>query len=194
MALGGVRDALGNGGYGRWLSVFAIVAAFVVINSLQPWGYAASMAGEVVLQASACLAAVGASLVSARRVAGRDRSWRVLVALAMGCWLAAQAAWWWHLFVHQGGPPTPKVAAALHVGFLLLALAALVALAASTAGSGAARERWTTHAVVVLVLDGLVAAAAYAVLVWSSRTSGGGSSRSRAPAAGRTASATRCSA
>lgn len=161
--------------YQLLLGLFAVVAGAVVANVLLRTSPVSSLV-DVGLQAAACLAVVVVGLWQACRATGAARAWRLLVAAAVACWLVAQSLWWWQVLVLHLRPAPPWHAAVAHFLFLALVLIAMVVLVLSGRPRDAPpRGRWSTYAVVVLVLDGLVATTSYAILVWSSHADSGGS-------------------
>src|SRR5262245_30339243 len=129
-------------------------------------------------QLAAGLAAVVACGWTGLRRSGAERSWRLLMALAMLGWSAGQAIWSWYQIFGPEPLASPSVA---DVGSFMLpvfAVPALLVLAkegtASPAGSRPGRRsHW------LLLLDGVVVVGSLFIVTWS--TALGATARAGAP-------------
>lgn len=161
---------------GYLLSIsFAVLMAASIYNAMKVHGPLAAVWGDAVLQTISCALAIVGATIAAVRVTGAARVWRLLIAMAMTCWFAAQILWWWQALVLDRGMSTSLIGAIGHYAFLVLAVSALVILAWSDDRIGRQMlERRSPGSVVVVVFDALVALASFAVLVWSSGTGSDG--------------------
>jgi diguanylate cyclase (GGDEF)-like protein len=118
-------------------------------------------------QLAGALAAAVACGWTGLRESGLERSWRLLMALAMGGWSVGQAIWSWYRIFGNDALPSPSWA---DVGYFMLPVFAFVALlvlaregAVVAAGEvpGRRRSGW------LLVLDGVVVVGSLFVVTWS---------------------------
>ena len=129
----------------------------------------ASTAADDGAQLAAGLSATLACLWTARRRAGAERSWRLLMAVAMGGWSAGQAIWSWHQISTGTLMPGPSLADVGYFTLPVFAFAALLVLATDGSRSepGDAEALPRGRSPWVLALDGLIVVGALFNITWS---------------------------
>ncbi|WP_081287985.1 putative bifunctional diguanylate cyclase/phosphodiesterase [Mycobacterium asiaticum] len=141
--------------------IFGVVTLLVAVNALAPWGQQVAHRGETILQLCTGLAAIICGVVTARRVRGMSRSWRLICALGVALWLFGQTLWWTGGTGADGVPTVPGVAA--HLLLPVLALAGVVLLV-RTSGRVFGPHGLLWHPPVTSVVDGVVAGLSFLVL------------------------------
>ncbi|GGM47783.1 sensor histidine kinase [Dactylosporangium sucinum] len=140
------------------------VAAVVGLASsgvLGPWW---SLFVDDAGQLAAALAATLACWITAGRLSGPQRWWRLWMGAATGGWMIGQILWSWYHLYRGIGLPSPSPADVGYLTLPILALAAVVVLAADRPLPGGLRRR---PGLPVIVLDGLIVVGALFVLTWS---------------------------
>jgi diguanylate cyclase len=145
------------------MSLFALVTALAVVNALEFWGRDAAIRGESMLALTAAVVALGYGVVSAARVSGMSRWWRLAYVASLLCWLLTQAL----RLTSSLGVGNRGADAMATVAFVLCPLLALVALIllgrSGWSGSGSHRGP-LRQPTVTNVLDGLVASLSFLIL------------------------------
>lgn len=145
------------------ISLFALVTALAVLNALELWGRSAAVRGEAILQVAAGLVALVYGVVSAARVTGMSRWWRLAYVASLLCWLVTLAL---RLTGRVGvGDRGADVAATVAFGLCpLLALASLILLGRSGRTGSLRHGGPLQQSPVTNVLDGLVASLSFLIL------------------------------
>lgn len=150
-------------GYRIRASVVLAATLLVLVNGFAPWGQAAALRVDAILQVCTAAVAVVYGLWVARRVHGVSRTWRLLAVGAVAGLLVGELVWW---------VPTEALPVAWVIPywlFLILALASMVVLARAGRGMSIPAEGSLRHTAVITVLDAGVAAASFAILVFLGR-------------------------
>ncbi|GAB3168668.1 EAL domain-containing protein [Amycolatopsis stemonae] len=147
-----------------------VTAALVVVNGFAWWGDTFALWIDDAMQLGAGVGAVVCGILSARRVRGHQRWWRVLVAIGMAGWSLGQCVWSWYQLVDGRGLPSPSLADVGYLSFPVFALAALFVLARARIRPDRERwqpAQWTAHFGVAVVLDGLIVTGSLFILTWT---------------------------
>src|SRR6266496_5008005 len=96
-------------------ALIVVLAALVAVNGFAFWGDKFALWIDDAMQLSAGLSAVVCGWLTARRVRGLHRWWRLLLALGMAALSGGQVVWSWYQLVDNQGLPSPSLA---DVGYL----------------------------------------------------------------------------
>lgn len=141
------------------LAVFVAVGALAAVNALALGGDAAALTGEMVLQAGTGLGAALCGVLTASRVRGTDRWWRLAGVCALVCWVLGETLWWWGI-----ADRAPLLARWVYLMIPVLALVGAVLLVQSSGGVTGPRDTPLRQPFVTNLLDGIVAALAFLIL------------------------------
>ena len=149
----------GRTGFGVRVSLVVAVTVLLAVNAFAPWGDQVSHRIAAVAMCASSLCAVGYGLVTARRMRGASRWWRLLAVGAVSALLAGQASWW------LLGDDSAPVWVGLYWLFPVLGLASVLVLALRGGQVAVPEDGSLRHAAILTLLDGLVAATSFAILV-----------------------------
>lgn len=145
------------------LGLFAAVFALLVVNALGVWGDQTSQTVYTALQGFASVSALVIGLVTASRVRGAARTWRVFVVAGFVSWLVATGMW--PVAQDSSGATTaPWPAVVAYFLPPVLSGIAMVILAHAWEGVRGPRSelRYTR---LLAIIDGIVAALSFTILV-----------------------------
>lgn len=142
---------------------FGLVTLAAIVNAMEPWGEAAALRAEPIIQLTVAVGTLVVGLVSAARVSGMSRWWRLAYVASLSFFLLTQ-----YLrstdSVGVGDRAADFVVIAAFVMCPALALVALVLLGRSGRSGDAPHRVPMRQTVTINVLDGLVASLAFFTL------------------------------
>jgi diguanylate cyclase len=151
------------------IAVFVTLLTLVVVNGLALRGDALANTLDNAMQMITGLTAVILGLIAARRHTGRQRAWRLVVALGMAGWSSGQAIWSWYQWTHGGSLASPSWADFGYLSFPVFVLPALFVAARGTVDTREEPSQRTSGAkfALGLTLDGLIVTASVLIMAWS---------------------------
>jgi diguanylate cyclase len=148
-----------------WLAAAAgWVAVVVVLDSSGVISPDAEVVVDNAAQLSAGIAAFVACFVTARRLDGPERLWRLWMGAGMLGWSVGQACWSYFQVVADTPLPSPSVADLGYLTMPVMAVPAMLSMAVEPPRHTAPGER---HATVVFFLDGLIVVGSLFTITWA---------------------------